>query len=526
MQALTSGRVETLLELITEFDVDVAKPTDTGDSLLHIAISRGNSQIVKALLQHGAIVNAVTSYGESCLHQASSRGLLDVVKVLLEKGADVEAKMPRSEETSLHTAVRGGHTEVVENLLQHGAKINRVNKHKETTLHLAVECEAPMCLVDLLIDKGAKLDHLAKGRTPLHIAVSKNNSDAALSLMKAGSNVNLQDSNGFCAIHIASNLGNSDMVSSLLMQGANINGKGPLLDETRTWIGQRRHCPLHIAALAGQEEVVKVLLDGGADVDIATVDFDGYQEMPWCWIIHKETALHLAADAGNTNIVRHLLRKGADMSNIDVDGNMPHHLSLHSVHHQTLHTFLLRGCPINEKDADGKPALHQAIRVRDYDSVILLLMHGASVSPRRKQRRSIVHMLASDPNSTPNVFPALYYSGNTVSPVVHDPQHELIDLKISPTRGYIYDWLCEQPLLLQSLKIICRFHIRRHFRAINNRKSIWIYIKNLPLPPPLKRYLLLDEFNELELEQEFCPIISHKNRLTFSISPFEAGFNY
>ena len=57
-----------------------------------IASLRGQTEVVKMLLEKGADVNAKNTKGWTALMIASLRGQTEVVKNLLEKGADVNAK--------------------------------------------------------------------------------------------------------------------------------------------------------------------------------------------------------------------------------------------------------------------------------------------------------------------------------------------------------------------------------------------------------------------------------------------------
>ncbi|XP_024143227.1 ankyrin repeat domain-containing protein 53 [Oryzias melastigma] len=51
-----------------------------------------NSACLRYLLEHGANVNAITDSGQTPLHLAASKGLLDCVEILVNAGADVSAK--------------------------------------------------------------------------------------------------------------------------------------------------------------------------------------------------------------------------------------------------------------------------------------------------------------------------------------------------------------------------------------------------------------------------------------------------
>ena len=67
----------------------------------------GRLEVVQALLDKGANVNAKTEKGTTALMMASSTGQTDVVQMLLENGANVNAKTSYSL-TALMRAAEGG----------------------------------------------------------------------------------------------------------------------------------------------------------------------------------------------------------------------------------------------------------------------------------------------------------------------------------------------------------------------------------------------------------------------------------
>ena len=85
------------------------------DRLINEAIN-GDVDVVRALLEKGANVNAKDSDGETALMKAAYYGYADVVRVLIEKGASADAKN-RLGETALQLARLKNRADIVD-LLQ------------------------------------------------------------------------------------------------------------------------------------------------------------------------------------------------------------------------------------------------------------------------------------------------------------------------------------------------------------------------------------------------------------------------
>src|ERR1700682_522109 len=81
-------------------------------SALVDASGKGNSQVVKELIEKGTPVNGLDQSGRSALTEASWNGKTDIVKLLLEKGADPTIKKSDGE-TPLSLANGQKHTEIV-----------------------------------------------------------------------------------------------------------------------------------------------------------------------------------------------------------------------------------------------------------------------------------------------------------------------------------------------------------------------------------------------------------------------------
>lgn len=152
----------------------------TAYTLLMSAAHQNRGDIVRLLLKHGANPNVIDNRTtkRTALHVAVSAGALDSVRALLEQGADVNAT-DRYGSTPLCQAAYGhifggdlnSESEIIRLLLAHGAKVNHHSKEGSTPLFFAAMAHSPTAMTALL-DAGAEVDARNQyGNTPLHMIV-------------------------------------------------------------------------------------------------------------------------------------------------------------------------------------------------------------------------------------------------------------------------------------------------------------------------------------------------------------------
>lgn len=112
---------------------------------------------------------------------------IDVIEALLDAGAPLEAKA-RNDTTALHCAAMQGHTQTLRYLLDKHASLNARTADGETPLHLAVKTNNLNCAV-MLLGSGADTDCTrSDGSTILHLCAISGNVEMAIQLVRAGAN--------------------------------------------------------------------------------------------------------------------------------------------------------------------------------------------------------------------------------------------------------------------------------------------------------------------------------------------------
>lgn len=128
---------------------------------LHRAASNRKYNIVKALIEKGAKVNAKDSIDYTPLHWAcimrtnsmeDKKAFYNIAKLLIEHGANVNARAgegqgptlfsrgPKQKLTPLHMVCSSGENfEIVKLLVEHGANVNAKDYENRAPLHTAVE---------------------------------------------------------------------------------------------------------------------------------------------------------------------------------------------------------------------------------------------------------------------------------------------------------------------------------------------------------------------------------------------------
>lgn len=386
-----------VVEALLDSGADINARDEQNQTALHQAASRGHTPIVKLLLERRADVNAKNLFGQTPLLAPVYRGSLDIVQALLGAGADVDARSGFAGQTPL-LAVSSGRTKVVEALLEEGADVNAKGEaYHETALMLAATTGST-ATVKALLEKGADVKAVSiNGRTALMMAEALDHTEVVKLLQDAGApretSIALFPLEAYLPRYLVINAKrerplNPQAALALLSRGAEVKADG--------------EAALLFAAMRGDAEAVSALLNNGADVNMRHKDgwsglllaaVNGHSPAVQVLLakgakvdakenLMEQTALIWAAKGGHTALVKALLKAGANVNARDKYGGTALTRAANSGKAAIVKTLLESGADINAREYDGDTALIEATAESQLETIQELLKAGANVNDK------------------------------------------------------------------------------------------------------------------------------------------------
>ena len=212
---------------------------------LRNACSEGHEDIIKVLLRHPSCDLTLTNQtGRNCLHWAAINGSKHLLKNLLDglerRGvlADLinsRDKFTRESLTYIVNGTKRGQRTWYYVTVKRCMIASFLASEKSGTLNMKNHCEVLLSglgqnpddtakdTIKKIFEKYLQTENDLDDCTPLHLAIWKNNKDAAELLIKHGASITIRDQFGLSALHYAAMKGNEEMCNLLLEHGADID---------------------------------------------------------------------------------------------------------------------------------------------------------------------------------------------------------------------------------------------------------------------------------------------------------------
>ena len=189
------------------------------DSALNSAVFYDRPDVLKILLEAGIDPNI---HGEHvpALHVAAAHDNVEAAMILISHGARIDVRDTVNNDTALIYGIRDGKFGVAECLLEAGADHSLTDKRGFTPLHIAVSRNDTR-LAQCLLDHGAAINVRTQGdnRTPLMIAAAAGFTEMVEMLLSRGADPSIVDSGGKSPLERAVECHRSDVAETLRKAG-------------------------------------------------------------------------------------------------------------------------------------------------------------------------------------------------------------------------------------------------------------------------------------------------------------------
>jgi uncharacterized protein len=411
------------VDLLLKAGAKVNAADEHGVTPLGLACNAGVATIEK-LLAAGANPNIVTTTGKSPLMTCARAGNAAAVKALVTHGANVNAKETLRDQTALMWAVAERHPEVVRILIESGAD---VHARTRVTYEYIVRVEDRARFVCASAKSGpssnqalgpnevcARAELAEKGGgTALSFAARAGDLESTRLLVAAGAKLDEAAADGNSALVLAAYSGQGEVAEFLLKKGANPNTAGA------------GYAPLHAAVLRGDLKLVKALLGHGANPNIQLTKGTPVNRDSQAFVLPESligaSPLYLAAKYVEIDIMRTLMEAGANPSLKLKNGNTllmgatgmawrvgftrrgtatPAGLAPPADDDLTLQAVQLvleRGVDVKAVNNGGDTALHGAASGGYAPVIQLLVEKGANLNAKNKRGQTPLNLAMADP---------------------------------------------------------------------------------------------------------------------------------
>ena len=264
MAAVCAPCSKEMLQVTIDHGADVNATNQYNYTALMWACDKKHEDAIHVLLKAGADTNIVNSNGETCLSDAvDGHCSKEVLQAIIDHGADVNATN-KYNWTALMWACHKRHEDAIRVLLKAGGDTNIT---ADTMIkYIAVVTASKQGgkeMLEALTDRGAEVNATNKDNvTELKWACKKRHEDAINVVLKTGADSNIVYKNDWtCLMKAVVEHCSNEVLQAIIDHGADVNATNKHNDTALLW-----------ACYKGNEAAIRVLLKAGADTNIATDD--------------------------------------------------------------------------------------------------------------------------------------------------------------------------------------------------------------------------------------------------------------
>ncbi|XP_039383092.1 ankyrin repeat and SOCS box protein 4 isoform X2 [Mauremys reevesii] len=349
----------------------------------------------------------------------------------------------------------------------------------------------------VLLDHKAAVNYKPNGKAAIHVACDVANVECLTILCNHGANVNCFSLSGHAPLHFCTTKASVPCAQQLIWRALQWRHRklrdhcyGPSPHGTRanvniTTNNQDEETPLHTAARFGIPELVAFYMDQGANVDAVNAHMETPLASAAYWALRFKEQVY---SREHHLICRMLLDYKAEVNSRDEDFKSPLHKAAWNCDHVLMHVLLEAGAEANLMDINGCAPIQYVLKVTSVRPAAqpeicyqLLLNHGAArIYPPQFHK----------------VLQACHSHPKAIEVVINSYEHIK---STSRWRGAIPDDVFERHRdFYDSLFTVCSNSPRSllHLSRCAIRRILFKRchkgVPSLSIPPPLKKYLLLE----------------------------------
>lgn len=278
--AAMAGNTDSIRYLIEEAKLKIDAETKKDEnSPLTLAVDRGRTRAVQALLELGANPNQKNRYQESPIVFAARNGATEIFKLIAEAGGDFVDKQAEFQtnitglshpihlrtdniangtySSALLIAADKGYAQIVSYILNSDTKTKRLTPNPNVARYIvdqmAFRNEVPTAIKALKL-LSPKIGSIDNGRTLLHSFAQYGSIEVLTKILELEGLLDSVDETGKTPLHFAASAGNTDALSWFIEKGVDLQAEHYL-----------QHPPLWLAIGKQQYSAVNALVTLGAN---------------------------------------------------------------------------------------------------------------------------------------------------------------------------------------------------------------------------------------------------------------------